>query len=224
MHTTSWTGHEASENDVWPNAPRSVRPGEVYADHGTLILAPPPSSYVPPPPRSSQPSWSEAGGSWVVPEPRSTSRGPSARTRGDRGMIAALGIGSLAILSGFAAVLLALAADEANVSPKSATASFAPVVAEEVAPVLAAPVVAPPIVVSVPEADFELPSTPPPAPVRVAAAPVVAAPAAAAPVAAAPVAAAPRVQAKTTTKAAPAAAEKTQREILEDLLEQQLAR
>ncbi len=217
MHPTSWTGYEASD-DVWPNAPRSVRPGEVYADHGTLILAPAPS-YVPPPPRASSPSWSETGGSWSVPPERSTSREPSSRARGDRGMIAALGIGSLAILSGFAAVLLALASEEANVSPRSATALLAPVVAEEIAPVAAEPVAPPPIVVSVPESDFELPSTPAP-PVVVAQVQVKVEPAPAAKVA-------PRVQPKAAAppaKAAPDPATKTQREILEELLEQQLAR
>lgn len=232
-----------------PVPPPSVRTGEVYADEGTLILdpayaaepAPPSYGYPPPPPSSVRPpsaSWTDLRGNWVVPAPPSSRTAAPSTSRSDRGVIAAMGIGGLAVLAAFAAALLAFA-DEAPGARGREHATHATHVAAAVAPpaVTSLPVaaalttnVAPPSVEVVTAApvvelgDDVVPTVSAPAPARV----VVAAPKSAPPVVAAAPAAAPAkaaaAPAATPKKAASKASGKSQQEILEDLLEQQLAR
>ncbi len=222
---TYWT-NRPGDFDAIPQAPSSARPGEVYADEGTLIMEPASAHGVPRPPVSSvrppYESWQDGRGSWVVPAPRSTSRSSAAAPRqNDRGLLAVMGIGSFALLAAFAAAVLAFAQEEKPVASSKATAAISVPAAAVVAPAapaawtdfevtstnevaVPAPIVVAPVAVAAPVAPAVITvSSPQPAPVvKAAAAPVKPAPA----------------------KPKPVATEKTQREILEDLLEQQLAR
>lgn len=246
--------HGAHPAPSYPNAFAAYPP----ASYPPPSFAPPsfaPPSYGPHVVPASRESWSDVRG-WSVPAPPSTRTAAPSR-RGDRGLLVMVGTGSIAILAGFAAVLMALTSEDrpAEISASVANAVSAPAVASPpawadtippsvvvmesgpVAPVATetAPVVTEAPAVPVAPAAVPAKATSKPArvePERVAVAPrAVPTNSPATPREAEPSRSGPRVvtialpDAPAAKPAKPAkSAGKTERETLEELLEQQLNR
>jgi hypothetical protein len=195
--------------------PFAAARGEVYADEGTLILQPRSVPHAPPSHRASYASWSDDRGNWDVPTPGSTRSAHSTRStrsalsaappaKSDSAVMAMAGLVALAIFAGFAAVLLALSGEDKRADQPAADEGSSATALAAAPPPAPSPL---PVVRAVDAPVFELPDTSPAAPVV---APVL------------------RVSAQAPASAPKpkkaSAATKSQQEILEDLLEQQLRR
>jgi hypothetical protein len=260
--------HGARLGDTANRRPSTAHRGEAYADEGTLILrsetaphlrsrrsAPPPSARASAPPPSARPlsshrprleSWTEDRGNWALPTER-PAHAPEAQTRKPNGALAMVGIGAVAFLATFAAVVAALGdpgaqtADAAKAPPAAVALGAAPqtvvvappqVTASEGGDPASTSAAAPRIIAPSPARKAPMPTTSSAGSTGSTSA-TTAAPAArdgrptsgvtTSASTTTPYASKAKARAKAKAKAAAASSE-AERKVLEDLLEQQLAR